>query len=48
MGLFSSERRKRSPLQVQARLKKRLEKKQKLAAAKAANKKLRDQISRLS
>lgn len=48
MGLFSSTPKKRTPAQVQVRLKKRLEKKLKLAKAKAENKKLRDQLSKLS
>lgn len=48
MGLFSSPRRKRSPAQVQARLKRQLEKKMKLAKAKAENKALRDKLSKLS
>jgi hypothetical protein len=48
MGFFSSEKRKRTPMQVQARLKKRLEKKKKLAKAKADNAKLRADLAKLS
>jgi hypothetical protein len=47
MGLFSPERKKRTPLQIQARLKKQLEKKAKLADAKEANRKLREKIAKL-
>jgi len=48
MGLFSPDKKKRTPAQVQARLKKRLEKKMKLAKAKAENKALRDKLAKLN
>lgn len=47
MGLWSEPKKKRTPAQVQARLKTRLEKKEKLAKAKAENRKLRERISKL-
>lgn len=50
MGLldFGKPKKKRTPMQVQARLKKRLEKKMKLHKAKEGNKKLRDALDKLS
>jgi len=48
MGLFGPDKKKRTPMQVQARLKKRLEKKKKLAKAKADNAKLRADLAKLN
>jgi hypothetical protein len=48
MGFFGTEKKKRTPAQVQARLKKRLEKKMKVATAKAQNAALRVKLSKLS
>jgi hypothetical protein len=48
MNLFGSTKKKRTPAQIQARLKKRLEKKLKVYKAKEANRKLRDQLEKIS
>jgi len=47
MGLFGTTKKKRSPMAIQNSLKKRLEKKKKLAQLKASNASLRASLAKL-